>query len=187
MKLFLLTREAGLLQGVEHSFVIKIAGHFKSLHALGGGVARYARHGSQGFVHSLDAFAAAKMQAFNFDGLHFLIFRAGVGVDFNSGIAALAKITGGHERVRTFLNRGHVRPGQDHGVCILIRLGGQATDIGGRFGHAFDTRLTTQVNIGDGDGDICGIRRKREAQCQDDGSINAFHKFSVWFALTNFI
>jgi hypothetical protein len=166
--------ETGLLQGVKHILVVKVAGHVKALGTLGGGVAGDARHALEGFIQILDAMTAAEMQVFNGHGLHFLVFGTGVRIDFYAGIAALAKETSGDEGIRAFLQGGGIISGQGDGTGILIRNGGEAGDGGSGFADDLDARGAADVNARKGDGG--GAGGKTESHDQSETKDQIFHK-----------
>ena len=146
------------MQRVEHFLVIEIAGHFKRRHALRGGVGLHAGHGAERFVHSLDAFASAKMHAFEFQRPNFFTLRAGAGIHLDARLAALAEVAGGHERVGGFLNGGRISGRQRHGRGVLIHGDGRARDFAHGFLHALHAGRAAEVDIADFDGDIGGMR-----------------------------
>src|SRR5262249_27621952 len=68
--------QAFLLQRSHYVLVIEIPGDFKRLGAFYRGLVFYSRNCFDGFINGLDAFAAAKVNTLDFQGLHFFTLRA---------------------------------------------------------------------------------------------------------------
>ena len=79
-----LAAEASLLQRAENFLVVEVARDFKGLCVLHRGMALHAGNGFERVVHRADAFAAAEMDTFDLQRLHFLSFGAAVVRDFNA-------------------------------------------------------------------------------------------------------
>jgi len=144
-----LAGEAGFLQCGEHFLVVEIAVHGERFCTLGGGVAGNAVDFTQGGIHGFNAFAAAEMDVLHIQRFHLFTFRAGVGVELDGGIAALAEITGGYQSVGGLLHGGRVRSGQGDRAVILARGGGDALDTVHCFRDAFDTARAAEMDAGE--------------------------------------
>src|SRR3954453_22651490 len=139
--------EAGLVQSCEYLGVVEISGNVKGFRVFGRRMALHTRDRLERVIDSGDAFAAAEVHAFNFQGLDFFSFGTGALGDLNTCIAAFTEVSGGPESVGRFLSCGRVGRGDSYGFSIAVRRDGRAGDFADGVLRAFHAALAAEVDV----------------------------------------